>query len=66
MDVRELGFEDVDWFHMAQNRDRWRALVNTVMNFRVSSNSVTFLSSQGGVCCMALIQRVIRNLRFTP
>jgi hypothetical protein len=29
-------FGDVDWIHLAQDRDRWRALVNTVMNFRVS------------------------------
>jgi hypothetical protein len=36
MDLREIGFEDVDWIHLAQNRDRWRALVNTVMNLRVS------------------------------
>jgi thiamine monophosphate synthase len=35
MDLREIGFGDVDWIHLAQNRDRWRALVNTVMNVRV-------------------------------
>jgi hypothetical protein len=35
MDLREIGFEDVDWIHLAQDRDRWRALVNTVMNLRV-------------------------------
>jgi hypothetical protein len=34
MDLREIGFEDVDWIHWAQDRDRWRALVNTVMNLR--------------------------------
>jgi hypothetical protein len=28
-------FGDVDWIHWAQDRDRWRALVNTVMNLRV-------------------------------
>jgi hypothetical protein len=33
MDLREIRFGDVDWIHLAQNRDRWRALVNTVMNF---------------------------------
>jgi hypothetical protein len=32
MDLREIGFQDVDWIHWAQDRDRWRALVNTVMN----------------------------------
>jgi hypothetical protein len=35
MDLREIGFGDVDWIHSAQDRDRWRALVNTVMNLRV-------------------------------
>jgi hypothetical protein len=35
MDIREIGFGDVDWIHLAQDRDRWRALVNTVMNLRV-------------------------------
>jgi hypothetical protein len=35
MDLREIGFEDVDWINLAQDRDRWRALVNTVMNLRV-------------------------------
>jgi hypothetical protein len=34
-DLRETGFGDVDWIHLAQDRDRWRALVNTVMNLRV-------------------------------
>jgi hypothetical protein len=31
----EIGFGDVDWIHLAQDRDRWRALVNTVMNPRI-------------------------------
>jgi hypothetical protein len=35
MDLREIGFGDVDWIHLAQDRDRWWALVNTVMNLRV-------------------------------
>jgi hypothetical protein len=35
MDLREIGFGDVDWIHLAQDRDRWRALVNTVMSLRV-------------------------------
>jgi hypothetical protein len=35
MDRREIGFGDVDWIQWAHDRDRWRALVNTVMNLRV-------------------------------
>jgi hypothetical protein len=35
MDLREIGFGDVDWIHLVLDRDRWRALVNTVMNLRV-------------------------------
>jgi hypothetical protein len=35
MGLREIRFGDVDWIHWAQDRDSWRALVNTVMNLRV-------------------------------
>jgi hypothetical protein len=35
MDLREVGWGDVDWIDLAQDRDRRRALVNTVMNLRV-------------------------------
>jgi hypothetical protein len=35
LDLREIGFGDVDWIQWAQDRDRWQALVNTVMNLRV-------------------------------
>jgi hypothetical protein len=35
MDLRETGFGDVDWIHWAQDRDSWRAIMNTVMNLRV-------------------------------
>jgi hypothetical protein len=35
MDLWEIGFGDVNWIHWAQDRDRCRALVNTVMNLRV-------------------------------
>jgi ribosome biogenesis protein Nip4 len=34
MALREIGFGDVDWIHWAQDRDRWRAVVNTVMNLQ--------------------------------
>jgi hypothetical protein len=35
MDLREIGFGDVDWIDWAQDRDRWWAVVNTVMNLWV-------------------------------
>jgi hypothetical protein len=35
MDLREVGFAFVDWMGLAQDRDRWRALVSAVMNLRV-------------------------------
>jgi hypothetical protein len=35
MDLKETGFGDVDWINLAQDRDRWRALVKTVMNLPV-------------------------------
>jgi len=35
VDVQEVGFEDMAWINVAQDRDRWRAVVNAVMNLRV-------------------------------
>jgi hypothetical protein len=37
MDLRDTGWGSVDWIQLAQDRDRWWALVNTVMNLRVLS-----------------------------
>jgi ribosome biogenesis protein Nip4 len=34
-ELEEIGFGDVDWIHLAQDRDTWWALVNTVMSLRV-------------------------------
>jgi hypothetical protein len=36
MDIRDTGWDGEDCIDLAQDRDQWRALVNTVMNLRVS------------------------------
>jgi hypothetical protein len=36
MDLGEVGCGDVDWIGLAQDRNRWRALVNSVLNLRVT------------------------------
>jgi hypothetical protein len=35
MELQELGYGSMDWIELAQDRDRWRSLVNAVMNLRV-------------------------------
>jgi hypothetical protein len=34
MDLREIGWEDVEWIHLTLGRDQWWAVVNTVMNLQ--------------------------------
>jgi hypothetical protein len=36
MDLRDIGWDGTDWVDLAQETDKWRALVNTVMNLRVA------------------------------
>ena len=45
MDLQEVGCGYVDWIGLAQDRDRWRTLVSTVMNLRVPWNAGNFLTS---------------------
>jgi hypothetical protein len=35
MDLREIGWDGMDWIDLAQDRDQWRVLVNMVMNLQV-------------------------------
>jgi hypothetical protein len=35
IDIRELGWDGMNWIDLAEDRDQWRALVNTAMNLRV-------------------------------
>jgi hypothetical protein len=44
MDLKEIGWKGVDWINLAQDREEWRAFVNTVMNFRFSENAENFLN----------------------
>jgi hypothetical protein len=44
MDLREIGWDGMDWIDLAEDRDHWRALVNTAMSLRVPYNAGIFLS----------------------
>jgi hypothetical protein len=35
IDLREIGWDGMDWINLSQDRDQWRVLVNKVMNLRV-------------------------------
>jgi len=45
MDLQEVGYGVMNWIELAQDRDRWQALVNTVMNLQVPQIAGSFLTS---------------------
>jgi hypothetical protein len=45
MDLKNVGWESMDWIDLALDRDRWLALVNVVMNFQILQTSGKFLTS---------------------
>jgi hypothetical protein len=42
---KEIRYGDVNWIHLAQDRDQWWVLVNTVMNLWVPQNAGNFLTT---------------------
>jgi hypothetical protein len=45
LDIKEIEWEDMNWIHLAQDRDQWRALVNTVMNIRAPQTAGNLMNS---------------------
>jgi hypothetical protein len=64
MDLGEVGWGDVDWIGLAQDRNRPKALVNSAFNFRGPSNAVKLSSGliSGGLSNNAQLHRVSQSV----
>jgi hypothetical protein len=65
MDLQQVGCGVVNWIELAHDRDRWRELVNVVMNLRVSQNAGNFLSSlasQEGLCSTVYTSKKVKAI----
>jgi hypothetical protein len=60
MDLLEIGWGGVDWIGLAQDRDKWRALVNAAMNLRAPQDAVKLSSGYviGGLSSSSQFHRV--------
>jgi hypothetical protein len=63
MDLRETGWGGMGWIDLAQDKDPWQALANTVMNLQVPQNVGKFLSSYttGGFSRRAQLHEVSQS-----
>ena len=67
MDLQEVGCGYMDWIGLAQDRDKWRTLVSTVMNLRfremrgISWLAANQLASQEGLCTMEQVSKLIMS-----
>jgi hypothetical protein len=72
MDLREIGWGSVEWIEFTQDRDRWRALVNTVMNLQVQAPWIEVISDLVSIFIfpsfslfiLSLISSVFCNLHY--
>jgi hypothetical protein len=63
IDLREMGRGGVDWIDLTQNRNKWKAIVNMVINLRVSLHFGKFLSSctTGGLWIGTVLREVCQE-----